>query len=253
VFPARIQAYIRTNAARGRDTERIGPFLATFSRTTTNPFLNYAIPDADATPSASDASALIDAYRSRGRTPRLEFLPSLAPAVEPALVAAGFGVEARVPLMHCPPSALIEQPIPDGIELLAPETDDEIMAMLVAQHEAYNELSPPTTADVVARRKHFAEGGLGVLARDKASGEPAGGGGCDVIFDGIGELAGFGVRETYRRRGIAAAITANLTRRAHESGAITAFLTPGGAEAERIYARAGYRPVGEVLFLSHSQ
>jgi GNAT superfamily N-acetyltransferase len=253
VFSARIQAYIRTNAARGRDTERIGPFLATFSRTSTNPFLNYAIPDAGATPSTADAIGLINAYRARGRTPRLEYLPVLAPAVEPALLAAGFSVESRVPLMHCPPGERVDQPAPHGIELVAPETDDEIMAMITAQHEAYAEPAPPTWDDVTARRKHLAEGGLAVLARDTATGEPAGGGACDVILDGIGELAGFGVRERYRRRGIAAAITADLTRRAHESGAVTAFLTPGGEPAERIYARAGYRRVGEVLFLSHWQ
>jgi GNAT superfamily N-acetyltransferase len=249
VFAARIQAYIRTNAARGRDTERVGPFLATFARTTTNPFLNYAIPEAGAVPSPADASALIRAYRSRDRLPRLEYLPGLAPAVEPALLAAGFTVEQRVPLMHCPPGAVIEQPAPDGIELLAPETDAEIMAMIVAQHEAYDEVAPPTEDDVAARHKHLAAGGLAVLARDTITGEPAGGGICDVVLDGIGELAGFGVRKKYRGRGIAAAITANLTRRAHEAGAVTAFLTPGGEPAERIYARAGYRRVDEVLFL----
>jgi len=252
-FAARIQAYIRTNAARGRDTERIGPFLATFARTSTNPFLNYAIPDEGATPSAADAAGLIEAYRTRGRLPRLEYLPGLAPDVEPALLAAGFGVEARVPLMHCPPGTLVDQPVPAGIELLVPDTDGEHLALLVAQHEAYEEPAPPTADDVARRREHQAAGGLAVLARDTATGEPAGGGVCDVIVDGIAELVGFAVRTPYRRRGIGAAVTADLTRRAHESGAVTAFLTPGGAEAERMYARAGYRRVDEVLFLSCGQ
>jgi hypothetical protein len=39
-----IQVYIRGAARRGRQTERIGPFLATFTEDTDNPYLSYAIP-----------------------------------------------------------------------------------------------------------------------------------------------------------------------------------------------------------------
>src|SRR5919198_4606718 len=95
----RIQAYLRVAAPRGRDSERIGPFLATFNRDSDNPYLNYAIPDDGATPSADDVAALVNAYRARARKPRLEYVSSLAPAVEPALLAAGFEVEGRLPLM----------------------------------------------------------------------------------------------------------------------------------------------------------
>ncbi len=66
-MPALIQAYIRRNAARNRDTEQIGPFLATFARNSTNPYLNYAIPDADARPTLTpggDAEERI--YRRAG-------------------------------------------------------------------------------------------------------------------------------------------------------------------------------------------
>ena len=45
-----IQRYLRTTAARGRDVERIGPFLATFDRGTDHPYLSYAIPDDGARP-----------------------------------------------------------------------------------------------------------------------------------------------------------------------------------------------------------
>ena len=34
-----IQAYLRVAASRTRETERIGPFLATFSHPSQNPFL----------------------------------------------------------------------------------------------------------------------------------------------------------------------------------------------------------------------
>lgn len=38
-----------------------------------------------------------------GRAPRLEFLPATAPAAEEALLATGFGIELRMPVMTCAP------------------------------------------------------------------------------------------------------------------------------------------------------
>jgi ribosomal protein S18 acetylase RimI-like enzyme len=246
----RIQNYIRSTASRGRDTERVGPFLATFSPHTTNQYLNYAIPDADARPTPYDAEALAKAFEQRGRKPRLEFLPGVAPAVEGALAAAGYTVDDRLPLMDCPPQAVVDQPVPAGIELLVPETDDEILGLLTTQYEAYDEVVAPTADDVARHRSARAAGVLTLFARDRETGRPAGGGVCDAIDDGIGELAGFAVAVAYRRRGIAAAITSHLTRAAHRAGAVTVFLTPGGPEAERVYTRAGYRRSLEVVFMS---
>jgi GNAT superfamily N-acetyltransferase len=244
---ALIQAYIRRNATSGRDTERIGPFTATFSRDSTNPYLSYAIPDEGARPTAADVDALAESYLKRGRQPRLEYLPKLAPEVEAALLAGGFTVDQRVPVMICRPGEERPQPTPLGIELLTPGTDEECIGLVRAQHEAYGEPAPPNGAGI---RRLLDEGGLAVLARDAATGEPAGGGVCDAISDGIGELAGFGVREKFRRRGIAAAITSYLTGAAHRAGATTAFLTPGGEAEERIYRRAGFHTIDEILFIS---
>ncbi|MBV8933942.1 MAG: GNAT family N-acetyltransferase, partial [Kutzneria sp.] len=40
-----VQNYVRETAPRGRETARVGPFLATFTPGTDHPMLNYAIPD----------------------------------------------------------------------------------------------------------------------------------------------------------------------------------------------------------------
>jgi GNAT superfamily N-acetyltransferase len=244
-----LQSYVRATAAKGRDTERHGPFLATFSRRTSHPFLNYAIPDAGATPAPDDVAALVAAYRRRDLVPRLEYFTALAPEVEPALLAAGFAVELRPPVMTCRPGDAVPQPVPDGIELLTPWTDDEMLAMVTATHEAYGEPATPTADDARGIRDLLAAGGLAVLARDAATGEPAGGGIATAITHGVTELAGFGVRERWRRRGIAAAITGYLTHAAFAEGAGTAFLTPGGAAAERVYGRAGFRADTEMLHI----
>ena len=245
---AEIQAYIRVAASQGRETLRIGPFLATFDPGSALVYLSYAIPDDGAAPSSSDVSSLIAAYRSRERVPRLEYIPALAPLVEPVLVTAGFEVEAPVPMMVCDPSSAVPQPVPSGIELLVPRTDEELAGYLRAQREAFGEGATVSAADLDGMR---GRDGLLILARDAATGEPAGAGTATAVIGGSTELVGLGVREPYRRRGIAAAITWELSRLAVAAGVTTAFLTPGDGGAERVYARVGYRSMGEMLHISH--
>jgi GNAT superfamily N-acetyltransferase len=248
-----LQSYIRETAVRGREVERFGPFLATFSRNSGNPFLNYAIPDAGARPSVSDVDALIAAYRKRGLVPRLEFLTESAPDVEAVLTEAGFTLERRVPLMVCPPGALAAPPPADGFDLLTPESDAEFAAMISAQNEAYGEAASATAEAVEHSRDLLNRGGFAMLARDSATGEAAGGVIATALLDGCTELAGLGVRAAYRRRGLGAALSAAITRDAHAQGARTVFLTPAGEPEERMYATIGYRPAGECVHLSLPQ
>lgn len=233
-----IQAHIRRVASAGRDTERIGPFLATYSRRSPNPFLNYAIPDAGSQPTPDEVLALAQAYEARGLTPRLEYLPGLAPAVEAALTGGGFAVDERLPLMVCRPDRRVDVPVPAGVEIVVPDTDADILGLLTAQHDAYGDADVPGPADVARVRRVIADGGPTVYARDAATGDAIGGGGCDPSDDGITELTGVAVRDRYRRRGIAAALTSVLTRAAHEAGAHTVFLTPAGA------GRGAHLPAG---------
>lgn len=244
-----IQAYIRSGVGRGRETEQIGPFLATFSPRNDNPYLNYAVPVDGALPTAAEVTSLIAAYELRGRLPRLEYLTSVAPAVEEALVAGGFVVEGRLPIMVCTSGSAQDLPVPPGIELIVPTSEDEIRAMVTAQNEAYGE-DAPTQAQVVARLANLAAGGLAILACDAATGQPAGGGTCDVPLHGTTELAGVGVRDAFRRRGIAGALTSRLARDAFGSGLMTVFLTPAHEAEERIYARAGFIRISEQLHIA---
>jgi ribosomal protein S18 acetylase RimI-like enzyme len=246
----RIQSYLRGAASRVRDTERIGPFLATFSPNSTNPYLNYAIPDSDADPSAAEVAALIAAYQRRERTPRLEYITGLAPAVEAALVAGGFSVEGRLPLMIYPPAAVHDLPIPPGIELRSPTTDADHLALISAQNEAYTGDPAVGPKELEGRKANLAAGGLAILARDTATSEVVGGGQCDVPANGISELTSVGVRPPYRRRGIAAAVTARLVHDAFAAGTTTVFLMAAHEAEERIYARAGFSTIADILHIS---
>ena len=167
-----IQEALRHHAPRGRETERIGPFLATFTLDTSNPFLNYAIPVDAAIAAPADVESLVAAYEARERKPRLEYIPSVAPAVEAVLLAAGFEVEGRLPLMTC------ETPVfasPPGIELVAPSTKEEFRGVAEVQWEAYEERDPITDSAVEGLRRTADTGGVVVLARDAETGQPAGG------------------------------------------------------------------------------
>jgi len=241
-----LQSHIRRAAAAGRSTERIGPFLATFSPQSNNPFLNYAVPDDGARPTPDDVAGLTAAYRRRDLVLRLEFLAATAPDAETALLAAGYEVERRIPVMLCPPDALRMPEPPDGIELVVPESDMDFKGMVTAQHEAFGDPTPP---DIAGVRESLAGGGFRVYARDARTGEPVGGGVAEPVVDGTTEVAGIAVREPYRRRGAGAAITAWLTAAVHEQGAHTVFLTPAGTNEQRLYARVGYQAAGEMLHL----
>ncbi len=244
-----IQAYVRRAASRGRQTTRVGPFLATFTESSRNPYLSYAIPDDGAQPAPADVGALIDAYRQHDRRPRLEYLPSCAPAVEAALVAGGFRVDGRLPLMQCRPETLVDLGAPKGVALTLPVSEADLMAVVSVQHEAYGD--PPATASDGRRLAGGVGAGvIAVLARDLASGEAAGAATCSVPRDGITEVAGVAVRERFGRRGIAGAVASLLTRAVFDRGVNLAFLTPEHDYTERLYARIGYAGAGTVLHIS---
>lgn len=241
----RLLGYLRAAALRSRNHERIGPFLATFNQKDDNPYFNYAIPDDGAEPDAAQIAALIAAFEARARRPRLEYIANAAPKVEAALLAQGFAAGARVPVMTCLRGS--EQPrTAPGFEIFAASVDDDLGGAAEAQAEAYGE--PPRGPGGLRRTLKY--GGVVAVAREVSSGAIAGAGAAMLPVDGISEITGIGVRPAFRRRGIAAALTALLTREAFDKGVTLAWLTPGGKEAERIYARAGFAAVSEALHIS---
>jgi ribosomal protein S18 acetylase RimI-like enzyme len=248
-----IQTYVRKTAPRGRTTEQVGPFLATYSPGTAHPMLNYAIPDDGARPTAAEIGALTEAYRRRDLLPRLEYFTDVAPDLENLLVEAGYGLERRVPLMTCSPAGFVDHPAPDGYAVREPESDEDYRRMRAAQNQAYGEPDEEVTdQDVEKAKKSTAAGVVSALVEHLATGEVVGGGVALEIVDDTTEIAGIGVLDTHRGRGLAGALTAFLTRDAHAKGARTAFLTPGDLGIGRIDARVGYQPAGECVHLSLS-
>jgi GNAT superfamily N-acetyltransferase len=246
---ARIQSYLRIAASHQRETAQIGSFLATFSPSSDDPYLNYAIPDRNATPSPTDVQNLIVAYETRSRQPRLEYVSQLAPAVEIVLIDAGFEVEGNLPLMTCLPGSEQLLPVPPGVELILPVTDDELLATVAVQHEAYG-APPPDAAAIERLRTSLAAGGIAVLARIMATGEAIGAGVCTVPSERTTEIAGIGVCAAFRRRGVAGSIVSRLVREAIAADVTLPFLMAAQAAESRIYQRAGFVEIGKILHIS---
>lgn len=242
----KLLGYLRATAQRNPNGERTGTFVATFNKEDDNPYLNYAIPGDGADPTPADIEALIAMFEKRRRKPRVECMPGAAPKLEAALLAHGFVADARVPVMLCTPGMKVRMPETVGVEIFAASADDVLAAAELSQAEAYN--SPSHGPAGLKRTLRF--GGVVVAARDTASGTIVGAGVATPPLDGVTEIAGIGVRPTFRRRGAAGAMTALLTQEAFAKGITLAWLTPGSVDAERIYARAGYAVASEALHIS---
>jgi len=248
-----LQKYLRGAAARERDIERVGPFTATFDRRNDNMFLNYAIPDDGARPTAEDVAALAAAYRRRGRMPRWSTCRPRRPRCEAALLAGGFTAERRA-AGHDVRGGHGRRPRARGRGDHRRARDRRGVArMAAAQHAAFGTSTDEAAIDydeVGRQRERLTAGGLALLARDDATGAIVGGGVATVPGDGVTEVAGIGVRESNRRRGIAGAITAGLARAAFAAGLTTVWLTPGDDGAHRVYARAGFMDTTVILHVS---
>jgi GNAT superfamily N-acetyltransferase len=153
-------------------------------------------------------------------------------------------------ILHCAPAAVTwPRAAPEGIRLSLARSDVELHQVAEAQNEAYGQ-QETTDHDVARLRSTVEGGGLVALALVISTGRGVGSGLCAPPHCGVSELAAIGVRSSYRRRGIAAALTAFLTRACASANIMTPFLTPLGEAEERIYRSVGYRPVTEMLHIS---
>ena len=250
MLESRIHAYLRASASER--AQRLGPFLLLFDEHDPGRYFNYAVPDDDLEPGPSDVAALVAAFRDRSRTPRLEYLPAVCPALELELLTAGFVIEARVPILTCSPDEAVARD-PAGVEVRFAAEDDDIRQVADVQAEAYGQ-SVVTEHDTARLRRVIDGGGLIALAVETASGVAVGAGQLGPPHppgsSGVSELAAVGVRATHRRRGIASFVAAALTRSAPDVGVATPFLMTLGEAEERVYQRVGYRRQAEMLHIS---
>ena len=149
-------------------------------------FLNYAIPDDGVDPDEAEIDALVAAFRKAERKPRLEFLPSVAPGLEPALTSRGWTVENRLPLMTCTARTLRSVTPPLDTTIEAPRDDRELFEMNGLQHEIFDDPEPADERSVA--RMRGTSGARGTRAhRPRHRDASSGWGGADGCPRGRGD------------------------------------------------------------------
>ncbi|MFF7446733.1 MULTISPECIES: GNAT family N-acetyltransferase [unclassified Streptomyces] len=244
-----VQSFAVINLRRRPVVVETGGFVAGFTPDTDNPYMNYATPLPGTAPTARDVAALIGAFRERGLLPRLEFVPQAAPAVAPALRAAGFGTEAAHEYLVCTPRTLVLPQSPDSPQVETPTTDKEFAELDAALAEAFGGLFSPSPQGAARLRHTQQSGGAVRFVRDPRGGI-AGGASCSPPAENTAELTGVGTRPACRGCGIAAAVTAVLSEAMFTQGAGSVWLEYSGEGSRRVYERVGFRPQGTRLYLS---
>ncbi|MFD6532877.1 GNAT family N-acetyltransferase [Streptomyces sp. NPDC060184] len=253
-----VQSFAVAHLQRRPDAVETGGFVAGFDPATSSPYINYATPLPGARPTPEDVRALVGAFRVRGLLPRLEFAPGAAPAVEAALLGAGFTVEETHPYLVCTPATLTPGPWGGAagggpaLRVETPATEEEYATVDAALSESFGGAFAPT-AHGTARLRRTQESGGGVRFVRAPDGSCAGGASCSAPAAGTAELAGVGTRPAFRGRGIAGAVTAALTGAMFDRGADSVWLEFSGEGSRRVYERLGYRPQGTRLYMSLSR
>ena len=217
-----------------------GPLTVLIDSSSTSPGRNYAAPVRLEAPTPDDIATVVTLMRAAGRMPRLEFVAP-HPELEHALLEAGFRINRRIALLML--GELAGAPVPAGIGVSAHPSDADLLGAAETQNAAYGD---PEPARVTAQRlrHNVALGGVTVVATDVQSGEIVGSGLATPPRGGLSEIAAVAVRAAFRRRGIAAAMTAELCRHVRAAGA-EPFLQAEPAEVT-LYERLGFTQVGRL-------
>jgi GNAT superfamily N-acetyltransferase len=242
----RIQAHMRETARGFYEAVTVQPFTCFFHPRDDLRYFNYAVPDEPAGGDLREPLArLRTAFRERQRLPRFEYVEGFAPQLGAALERDGFELELRAPLMTVPATDVSEPSLPPRFEIVAASTD--VRAYLTVGRRAFGAGDEPEASDeeVEARqaRRDVGTALLGLL-----DGEPVAVSAATPPRDGLTEVAGVGVLEHARGRGLGGAMTAAAIRDAATRGAHVAFLAPGSDVAHSVYTRVGFRPAEVALY-----
>ena len=241
----RIQAYLRETARGFYDAVPVPPFTCFFNPRDPLRYFNYAIPGEPAGGDlAGPLGQLRAIFRERGRLPRFEYVEAFAPDLAASLEQAGFELELRAPLMTCPAAAVEERELAD-LEIVSASVD--LRAYLTVGRRAFGDGDEAEASDeeVEARRERR---DVGTALLGLVDGEPVAVAAATPPLDGLSEVAGIGVLERARRRGIGGAMTAAAARDAAARGAELVFLAPGSDDAQSVYERVGFRPAEISLY-----
>jgi ribosomal protein S18 acetylase RimI-like enzyme len=178
-------------------------------------------------------------------------LVAALPPIDPNLAST---VEfLRTALFACTPATFCPAPHVPGLQFVVlsnQSTVAEIQEGLDANALGFDPAAAPASeaealafrAELIASRAFTA----------KLNGQMAGAGMFTPPIDGIAEIAGVATLAPYRRRGIAAATTSEITRVAFAHGVDTAILRTDNPIAYRVYQRIGFHAVATLIVAKES-
>ncbi|MBI1755852.1 MAG: GNAT family N-acetyltransferase [Fimbriimonas ginsengisoli] len=236
----RLERALIGSLARDRECIDCGPFRLLLNRSSDMIWSNYAVPTRDGFDLGS-VRAMIEAFEAKRRRPRLEFTLELWPGLPPALVAAGFELEAEQPTMVCLAAGFQPRRSPEvSVELLA--ADGDVETFLRIADSPFGMPSQEIAAGRVQGTRDSIAKGVWVMAVGSIGGAAAGVG-CINPFDGVCELAGIGTLDAFRRLGVASSVSTFLLEKFFADGGEIAWLSAGDDTAKAVYERLGFRAV----------
>ena len=256
----RLQDCVRSIARRENDVISAPPLSAYLHPSDPLPAFSYAIPDCPMLrPVGGDLrtgvdldaalARIYDVFVERDRWPRFEFLQQYAPVLAVALEAAGYAQESSEPVLYATAESLRHAHKVPGLVLTRLGSDAPIplvQEMLTVQRRGFEGDDAPGISVAAARR--FLEKGAGSRGRlARLDGAFVGAGTLSAPCAGLCELRGIATLASYRRRGIASALTAGLARDAFRLGAEAVFLSAENDDAARLYQRLGFRRVATMV------
>ena len=254
---ATLETYFDAVPRQAARAEAIGPFTLFVQERGGWPY--YARPSVGAT---AFTAAAVERVRTRqralGMPEAFEWVAETTPALRAATEAAGLGVGDRPLMVLAAAGAVaVDAAVPPGVALRLVTPEDDLARLSAVVGLAFG--APGTAAgeagteqldramtmppELIAFTRARLQRGQTVMAVASVAGEPVGVGSHQPLGT-VSEVAGIGVLPAFRRRGIAAALTALLARDARRRGAETVFLSAGDEVIARIYARAGFRRIG---------
>jgi N-acetylglutamate synthase-like GNAT family acetyltransferase len=222
------------------------------------PWPYYARPSGDGAATAHDVEAVRARQRELGVPEAFEWVHELAPSLLDAARAAGLQV-LEAPLMVLDGSQWRPQEPPTGIELRRIEADDPgLAASRAVAHVAFAaegtkpgpegwrerdaEAAAQSESALAQVRERLREARTVTIVAER-DGAPLAVGSHNPLGD-VTEIVGVATLPAVRRQGLGGAVTGALVYDARRRGVETIFLSAGGDDIARVYARLGFRRVG---------
>jgi ribosomal protein S18 acetylase RimI-like enzyme len=240
----RLARNVRVAAARGRIAIPTDGFTLYWSEST-NPHMNFAVPDDRAPADWSAALAsLRTAFAERGRLARVEGFAELHPDLPVAADAAGWRRAMTAPVLTLSPAGLAPPPAAVGTyRPLDPDDGPRLEAVLRGVHVAFGGTEDDAAAlDWLPQLRRGLRVGTSLGGAVDLDGAPVAG--AIVVRGGdAGELAGVWTRPSHRRRGLARQACHTLLATAFAAGLPLAWLSAAEG-ALRLYQSLGFVRVG---------